>query len=585
MISRRSSLVRAGAAFVIGLVAFTSYACMDEAIDPLAPLPQFAFAGQQGLDRAIEAQQRHTAALMRLPGVVGTAVGLLPNGRPAVRVFLAGPNVPNLPATLDGVPVSAEVTGLIMARSDPTQRLRPAPLGYSVGHPLITAGTIGARVVDVFGEVYILSNNHVLAAVNGGSIGDGILQPGAFDGGSLPGDRIGTLSHFEPIDFSSGGTNLIDAALARTTRGEVENFTPADDGYGMPSAAIWGDGNGDGLFDNRNALLGLPVQKYGRTTGLTQGTVTGVNATLSVCYDAILWICLQSATFVDQLVIEPGTFSDGGDSGAIIVSLGLNPVGLLFAGSATQTIANRVDFVLNHFSVAIDDGGTPTPTLDVAVTAVNAPASATEGDVVDVVVSVRNIGNQNAGPFDLLLHDLTDDVQIGLESVPGLTAGATFDHTFPWNTAGASIGSHTLRGSHTLPDENVNNDAATTVMMLNAPGSPGGIHVGDLDDLSMKDGKTWSGIVEITVHDVNHQPINGATVQGRWEPSGLASDVCTTGELGGNGSCIFLYPSLRRKRVTFTVLSITMAGQTYSPADNHDPDGDSDGTTIDVIKP
>ena len=109
--------------------------------------------------------------------------------------------------------------------------------------------------------------------------------------------------------------------------------------------------------------------------------------------------------------------------------------------------------------------------------------------------------------------------------------------------------------------------------------------VGDLDGITSNDGRTWSAIVEVTVHDANHNPINGATVTGVWNTSGLNSTVCTTGELGGSGTCIFLFPSLRKKSVSFTVTSVTMPGQSYQAASNHDPDGSSNGTTITVIRP
>src|SRR3989441_5004723 len=91
-----------------------------------------------------------------------------------------------------------------MAFSDPTKRQRPAPLGFSVGHPLITAGSIGARVADAAGNVFVLSNNHVLANSNDATIGDPALQPGPFDGGTAPADQIGTLAAFNTIDFSGG---------------------------------------------------------------------------------------------------------------------------------------------------------------------------------------------------------------------------------------------------------------------------------------------------------------------------------------------------------------------------------------------
>src|SRR6266536_4296197 len=176
---------------------------------------------------ALAAQQRHTAALMRIPGVVGTAVGLLPDGRAAVKILLADGSVRGLPSELDGVPAAAQITGLFLARSDPTTRQRPAPMGFSVGHPAITAGSIGARVVDGSGNVYVLSNNHVLANSNDASIGDHELQPGAYDGGTDPADQIATLSAFKSIDFS-GGNNTFDAAIARSTTGDLGNATPTD---------------------------------------------------------------------------------------------------------------------------------------------------------------------------------------------------------------------------------------------------------------------------------------------------------------------------------------------------------------------
>ncbi|NIR38240.1 MAG: peptidase S8, partial [Actinobacteria bacterium] len=72
------------------------------------------------------------------------------------------------------------------------------------------------------------------------------------------------------------------------------------------------------------------------------------------------------------------------------------------------------------------------------------------------------------------------------------------------------------------------------------------MHVGDLDGFSSNDGSTWSATVEVTIHDASHNPINGATVTGFWDPAGLASDECTTGELGGNGTCIVLFPGIQK---------------------------------------
>src|SRR3989449_2995306 len=370
----------------------------------------------------------------RFPGVVGTAVALV-KGKAAVRIFVERADVRGLPSQLDGMPVDVKVTGRFMALSDPTTRQRPAPLGYSVGHPAITAGSIGGRVVDGAGALYVLSNNHVLANSNNASIGDPALQPGPYDGGTAPADQIGTLAAFNTIDFS-GGLNTIDAAIALSDATKLGNATPTDDGYGTPSGAIYGDANNDGVFDDETALLGLNVQKYGRTTKLTHGQITGINATVTVCYEVFFGFCIKSARFVDQLVIEPGTFSGGGDSGSLIVTDdgSKNPVALLFAGSSAQTIANRIDLVLNRFAVHVDGGTSPppAPVTDVAITSVTAPAFVTKGSAINVVVTIGNVGNQPVGSFDVTLQDPTDNVPIGTQNVAGLVAGAGTNRTLSW---------------------------------------------------------------------------------------------------------------------------------------------------------
>ncbi len=579
---------------VVGLAATLWLGCSDRTPDSLTG-PQFNVQGGQEIAAAIAAQQRHTAQLLKIPGVVGTAVGLLPSGHAAVRVFLASPGVGGVPTALDGVPVAAQVTGRFDTFSNPTTRQRPAPMGFSVGHPDITAGSIGARVKDASGNVYVLSNNHVLANSNNASIGDPTLQPGPYDGGTYPADQIATLYAFQPIDFSLSGTNTIDAAIARSDTLGLGNFTPADDGYGTPNGKIFGDADNNGLFDDKNALLGLNVQKYGRTTKLTHGQITGINATVEVCYEVFFGICLQSAYFVDQLIIEPGGFSGGGDSGSLIVTDDgtKNPVALLFAGSATQTIANRIDLVLNQFGVTVDGTGStppppPTPLTDIGITGVSAPSSTNQGNTVNVQVTVQNVGNQDvAASFDVTLNDTTDNVLIGTQSVAGLAAGAVATLSFAWNTTGSSIGSHTLIARHNFADDNGANDLGTAVVTVNPEGTPTSMHVGDLDGTASNDGSSWSAMVEITVHDQDHQPLNGATVVGSWSRSGLLSDTCTTGELGGNGTCIVLLSGLRKgvKSVTFTVTSVTLSGVSYQATSNHDVDGSSNGTSVTVSRP
>ena len=586
---------RAAAALAAAIGALVATGCSDSTLSPSSKPPARTRLRPDAaqVQAALVAQERHTSELLRIPGVLGTAVGLLPNGIPAVRVFLASGDVGGLPASFEGVPVSPLVTGRFMARSDPTKRLRPAPLGYSVGHFAITAGSIGARVVDGAGNVYVLSNNHVLANSNGASIGDAIYQPGAYDGGTAS-DQFATLFAFKPIDFS-GAANTFDAAIARSTTADLGFASPTDDGYGPPSAHIFGDANGDGLFDNVNDLLGLPVQKYGRTTKLTHGQITGINGTVTVCYEVLYIFCIKSATFTNQLIVDAAGFSGGGDSGSLIVTDNgsLNPVGLLFAGSSTQTIVNRIDLVLSYFNVAIDNGNSPPPAplTDVAVTSVSAPPSINQGATASIVVTVKNVGNQSVGSFNVGLQDATDNVAVGTpQPVTGLFPGVSVSQTFSWNTTSSSIGAHTLTATQSLStavDQNPANDALSATATVNPAGTATGMHIGDLDGTTSRGSTSWSATVEITVHDVNHNPLNGATVKAVWSVSGLNSNTCTTGELGGIGTCVMLFPnlSLSTPSVTLRIQKVTKTGQVYNSNDNHDVDGGTNGTGIRVIRP
>lgn len=300
----------------------------------------------------IKLQNEHTESLMANDGVVGTATSMTADGQPAIKVYvesLRRLDKRALPNSIEGTPVIVEEVGKIVALKgppggsngvDPTARFpRPVPLGVSTGHPDITAGTIGCRVKDGNGNVYILSNNHVYANENLASINDDLIQPGTFDGGSLQNDYIGQLHDYVPIVFSTSANNVVDAAIASTTTSNMGTSTPSD-GYGTPESVTV------------NASPGLRVKKYGRTTGQTNGRVDAVNATVNIGYDQ------GTARFVGQIIIKPGSFGAGGDSGSLVVVQkggdANKPVGLYYAGSSLIGIANPINDVLNAFSVTVD---------------------------------------------------------------------------------------------------------------------------------------------------------------------------------------------------------------------------------------
>jgi len=299
-------------------------------------------------------QNQHTPEFLEIPGVVGTATGLGPDDTPAVLVLTRVPDVKGIPESIDGVPVVVKVTGEIIALAkpekpgkpptetiDPTARFnRPVPIGVSTGNEVeCSAGTIGCRVTDGT-SVYALSNNHVYALDNGASTGSRILQPGLYDTGCSIDENnvIGALSGFEVIKFD-GTPNTIDAAIALSSTGNLGKATPSN-GYGTPKSTPV------------QASLGQSVQKYGRSSSLTKGTVTGIEATVRVGYSS------GTALFSGQIIVEAAKpFIKAGDSGSLLVTNpGREPVGLLFAGNQTGklAVANDINLVLTRFGVSID---------------------------------------------------------------------------------------------------------------------------------------------------------------------------------------------------------------------------------------
>lgn len=315
---------------------------------------------------AQQMKRQHEARLLSMSNVVAIGVGFKKAGdvqtnEPSVVVSVVK-KLPVIqlsesslvPKTLGGVKTDVIETGKIFALEDPTQKMRPARPGVSIGHYQITAGTLGC-LVKRNGQIYMLSNNHVLANSNAGQLGDAILQPGPHDGGTSA-DRIGTLEQFIPVGFegsSSPGCSPLSFLMkligtsARATINEPGNNTvdcaiakPLSDDLVNPDILNIGIPTGVGT-----ATLGTAVQKSGRTTGYTADQIIQIDVTVSVDYGG------QIATFNNQLMA--GALSQGGDSGSAVLDMNKQVVGLLFAGSNTTTIMNPIQFVLDALQVQL----------------------------------------------------------------------------------------------------------------------------------------------------------------------------------------------------------------------------------------
>jgi len=237
---------------------------------------------------------------------------------------------------------------------------RPIPMGVSISTtptlPYISAGTAGMRVYALANPniKLILSNNHVLGSTGPSLCPDTadvwpppltlVVQPGTLDIGTDPGNDpfyvTGGVVKTIPIKFGLLKTNLVDAAVALTT----PDLASTDIlGIGQPTPEL------------ATASVGMNIVKSGRTTGVTTGTVTAVNATVLVNYG----VGCGTAVFTNQIMTS-ADLGDSGDSGSVVLeSSTLRPVGLYFAGSALQGIMNPILQVYKSLGVFVDSDTAP----------------------------------------------------------------------------------------------------------------------------------------------------------------------------------------------------------------------------------
>jgi hypothetical protein len=291
-------------------------------------------------------------SILEIPGVTGIA-----RGRGSQKIIIYVEKLSNqvlsaIPSKLDGIPVQVKTTGKIRLLQARTDRWRPLVGGISIGHPQITAGTYTERVADAkTGESLIMSNNHVIALNWGdkvvGKVGDSTLQPGPYDGGKDPADKVGELDRWVTVEKT--GENLVDAAVARLTAPE---------------------GTKPGAIDIYNASYsieatpGMRGRKSGRTTGTTESTVESVGAVV----DVEGW---GSCRFADVIIFRPA-FAQGGDSGSLVVEATSGRViGVLFAGGDEITAVCRAANVEKLLGVKFLPPAGVTPPLPTAVPALS----------------------------------------------------------------------------------------------------------------------------------------------------------------------------------------------------------------------
>lgn len=249
-----------------------------------------------------------------------------------------------IPVYYKGIPIDVIEVGVISACDSSmsttktllADKIRPMIQGYSIGPNNISLGGTSGCVVENVNEedrkLYVLSNNHVIANNNALEIGHEIVSPSYLDDTQHAADNIvAKLSKYEPIIFSQPPiiiANQVDCAIAEITD------------LNLVSSYIYWINKVKGI---KTAELGLKVQKSGRTTGYTTGTITSLNVTISVQYGD------KTAYFKNQIATTK--MSNEGDSGSLVLDMNKNAVGLLFSNTDDISYLNPIDSVLSTLNI------------------------------------------------------------------------------------------------------------------------------------------------------------------------------------------------------------------------------------------
>lgn len=314
----------------------------------------------------------------------------------------------------------------------------PVPLGTSGGNAqdistsgggtYCCSGTIGS-LVSRGGKLYILSNNHVLARSDLAAVGEDIIQPGLVGNNCTAMGTVTAASLSQFFNLEDDPRPNVDAALAEIVPGAVDPWGTI---VQLGGTAI-GDQPTDGT-PNPGAgaapTIGRKVAKSGAATGLTCGTILSIDTTIYVeyrkgCNTGSTYVC----DFTDQITIADAGFSAEGDSGSLIVTQDTaDPVGLLFAGNSTDTVASPVSVVMQQLAdkdtgerfVFAGDGSVGPHA--VAACAIVPPTPARAFGMGGVVLSAQD--RQAAAHA----RDAHADELLGHAEVLALGVGLSYDH-------------------------------------------------------------------------------------------------------------------------------------------------------------
>lgn len=245
--------------------------------------------------------------------------------------LVAAEAVPPVVLTSVGESIQTDVVEIGKIVPEVNIRRKSIAPGYSIGHFRQETGTLGA-IVARSGDLFVLSNSHVLAMSGAAKKGDPILYPGIHDHGKKKTDTVARLTKF--VKLKARGNNSVDAAIAKIDH----------DRLGHVEARIKKIGFVKGTTV---AKVGMKVEKVGRTTGRTTGRVLSRTFRLL----RVPYIGIGEVSFSNPLILI-SRFTKPGDSGSLVIdSSNKKAIGLHFAGAKGGSVSVPIDEVLRAMDV------------------------------------------------------------------------------------------------------------------------------------------------------------------------------------------------------------------------------------------
>jgi len=555
------------------------------------------------------------AALDNTEGVVGVAPGARLWG---VKVLDASGSgyLSDVIAGIDWVTQNAgtiEVANMSLSWQGNSSAAREA-IQNSVGDGVVYVVAAGNDAEDVYGpdgtfgtsDDFEPASYPEVATISAMADSDG--QPGGTGSSTSYGadDSFASFSNYSGSVVGNNPVTSPGAAIDLLMPGVDIYSTYKDGGYATGSGTSMSSPHGAGL-----AALYIAVD--GRATN-----ATGVHAIRQALIDGgVAQNSLQGLATLNDPDSNWENIGWAGPLGPVdyppTVNI-TNPTdGSMVSGTVDLTAdasddngVTQVEFFVDGFSVGVDTDGTDgwSTTWDTSATDANDDPLYPDGDYT-ITAAATDTGGQTASDSISATVDNVNDPPVATftYTCSGLTCNfdasgsddpdgtiATYEWSFgDGNTGSGVIANHTyaVAGTYAVvltvtDDDGANGTDRQDVTVSEAAET---MHVGDLDgvkDLKGTSGR-WEVFVTVTIHDENCNPVANATVSGEW--SGATTGT-VSGSTGSDGTVTLSTGNMSGgTEVTFTVTGVTHDILTYDGTANHEPDGDSDGTSITVLKP